>query len=148
MDLTKIISISGKPGLFKLIAQTKGGFIVEDIEKEKKTSISSRSNVSLLENIAIYGLSEEYPLKDVFMKIYEKENGGTAINHKEAAGELRKYMAEVLPDYDESRVHDSDLKKLFQWYNLLHSKGLATPEPEEKEEETTEASEKPLNSET
>ena len=142
MDLTKIISISGKPGLFKLLAQTKGGFIVEDLDKGKKTSISAQNNVSLLENVAIYGVSEEFPLKDVFTKIYNKENGGATISHKESGASLRKYMEEVLPEYDESRVYDSDLKKLFQWYNILQAKGLVTPEVEEITEEAT-AEEKP-----
>jgi len=130
MDLTKIIAISGKPGLFKLVSQAKGSFIVEDLDKGKKTSISAHNNVSLLENVAIYGVSEEYPLKDVFTKIYEKENGGTCISHKESGANLRKYIEEILPEYDESRVYDSDLKKLFQWYNILQSKDLVTPEPE------------------
>ena len=134
MDLTKIISISGKPGLYKLISQAKGGFIVEDLDKGKKTSISASNNVSLLENVAIYGVSEEFPLKEVFTKIYHKENGGPAINHKESGASLRKYIEEVLPEYDESRVYDSDLKKLFQWYNILQSKDLVTPKPEMEEE--------------
>lgn len=131
MDLTKIISISGKPGLYKLVAQAKGGFIVEDLEKGKKTTISAHNNVSLLENVAIYGVSEEFPLKEVFKRIYKKENGGPAINHKESGANLRKYIEEVLPEYDESRVYDSDLKKLFQWYNILQAKGLVTPAAEE-----------------
>ena len=146
MDLTKIISISGKPGLYKLISQAKGGFIVEDLDKGKKTSISASNNVSLLENVAIYGVSEEFPLKDVFAKIYHKENGGPAINHKESGANLRKYIEEVLPEYDESRVYDSDLKKLFQWYNILQAKNLVTPEPEVEEAEekaTDETKEKP-----
>ncbi len=138
MDLTKIISISGKPGLYKLISQAKGGFIVEDLDKGKKTSISAQNNVSLLENVAIYGISEEFPLKEVFTKIYEKENGGPTINHKESGANLRKYMEEVLPEYDESRVYDSDLKKLFQWYNILQEKDLVTPEPEAEESENKE----------
>lgn len=133
MDLTKIISISGKPGLFKLVSQAKGSFIVEDLDKGKKTSISAHNNVSLLENVAIYGVSEEFPLKEVFTRIYNKENGGPAIGHKESGANLRKYIEEVLPEYDESRVYDSDLKKLFQWYNLLQSKGLVTPEPKVEE---------------
>lgn len=138
MDLTKIISISGKPGLFKLISQAKGGFIVEDLDKGKKTSISAQNNVSLLENVAIYGVSEEFPLKDVFKKIFEKENGGTTISHKESGAKLRAYMEEVLPEYDEDRVYDSDLKKLFQWYNILQAKGMISLEEEAKEKETEE----------
>lgn len=140
MDLTKIISISGKPGLYKLISQAKGGFIVEDLDKGKKTTISAQNNVSLLENVAIYGVSEEFPLKDVFKKIFEKENGGSTINHKESGAKLRAYMTEVLPEYDEDRVYDSDLKKLFQWYNILQAKGLISLEDENQEtaEETAE----------
>lgn len=141
MDLTKIIAISGKPGLFKLISQAKGGFIVEDLDKGKKTSISAQNNVSLLENVAIYGVSEEYPLKEVFKRIYNKENGAAAISHKESGASLRKYIEEVLPEYDESRVYDSDLKKLFQWYNILQAKGLVTPAPEVEEVKSEETSE-------
>lgn len=136
MDLTKIISISGKPGLYKLVAQAKGSFIVEDLDKGKKTSISAHNNVSLLENVAIYGVSEEFPLKEVFTRIYNKENGGPCINHKEPGAQLRAYMEEILPEYDETRVYDSDLKKLFQWYNILHKNDLVTPAPEEEIEET------------
>lgn len=144
MDLTKIISISGKPGLFKLVSQAKGSFIVEDLDKGKKTSISAHNNVSLLENVAIYGVSEEFPLKEVFARIYNKEDGGAAISHKESGASLRKYIEEVLPEYDESRVYDSDLKKLFQWYNILQAKGLVTPAPEAEEAPSEEvAEEKP-----
>jgi len=145
MDLTKIIAISGKPGLYKLISQAKGGFIVEDLDKGKKTSISAQNNVSLLENVAIYGVSEEFPLKEVFTRIYNKENGEPAISHKESGASLRKYMEAILPEYDESRVYDSDLKKLFQWYNILQAKSLVTPEPETEEvvAEETAAEEKP-----
>lgn len=149
MDLTKIISISGKPGLYKLVAQAKSGFIVEDLDKGKKTTISAQNNVSLLENVAIYGVSEEFPLKEVFSKIFEKENGGPAISHKESGANLRRYIEEVLPEYDESRVYDSDLKKLFQWYNLLQSKGLLIPEAvEEAQEEAEEAPKEKAEKET
>lgn len=142
MDLTKIISISGKPGLFKLVSQVKAGFIVEDLDKGKKTTISAQNNVSLLENVAIYGVSEEFPLKEVFKKIFEKENGGLTISHKESGAKLRAYMEEVLPEYDESRVYDSDLKKLFQWYNILQLKGLLSLDEETKEEKEEEKVEK------
>lgn len=124
MDLSRVIAISGKPGLYRLISQTRGGFVVEDLEKGKKISIASNYNVSLLDNVAIYGVSQEYPLAEVFFRIYKKENGGETIDHKSSGAELRKYMEEVLPEYDDSRVYDSDLKKLFQWYNILHKNGL------------------------
>ncbi len=124
MDLSRVIAISGKPGLYRLVSQTRGGFVVEDLDKGKKISIASNYNVSLLDNVAIYGVSQEYPLAEVFFRIYKKENGGETIDHRSSGSELRAYMEEILPEYDESKVYDSDLKKLFQWYNILHSKGL------------------------
>ena len=124
MDLSRVIAISGKPGLYRLISQTRAGFVVEDLEKGKKISIASNYNVSLLDNVAIYGISQEFPLAEVFFRIYKKENGGETIDHKSGGAELRKYMEEILPEYDDSRVYDSDLKKLFQWYNILHKNGL------------------------
>ncbi|WP_313375813.1 DUF5606 domain-containing protein [Chishuiella sp.] len=124
MDLSRVIAISGKPGLYRLVSQTRNGFVVEDLEKGKKISIASNYNVSLLENVAIYGVSQEFPLAEVFFRIYKKENGGETVDHKSSGAELRKYMEEVLPEYDDSRVYDSDLKKLFQWYNILHKNGL------------------------
>ena len=124
MDLSRVIAISGKPGLYRLVSQTRNGFVVEDLDKGKKVSIAANYNVSLLDNVAIYGVSQEYPLAEVFFRIYKKENGGASIDHKLSGAELRAYMEQVLPEYDDSRVYDSDLKKLFQWYNILQSKGL------------------------
>ena len=71
MDLSRVIAISGKPGLYRLISQTRGGFVVEDLEKGKKISIASNYNVSLLDNVAIYGVSQEHPLAEVFFRIYK-----------------------------------------------------------------------------
>ncbi len=138
MDLTKIISISGKPGLFNLIKQSRAGFIVESVETGKRTSVSSANNVSLLANVAMYTVDAEIPLEEVFYKIAEKENIGPAISHKESGANLHTYFGEVLPDYDKDRVYDSDLKKLFQWYNILQKAGLVNLDRPEKEEEITE----------
>ncbi|MDX1602598.1 MAG: DUF5606 domain-containing protein [Salinimicrobium sediminis] len=123
MKLDKVLSISGKPGLYELKAQTRGGFVAESMLDGKKISVNLRHNVSLLSEIAIYTYTEEVPLREVFQKISEKENGGEAINHKESKAKLEEYFSEVLPDYDEDRVYVSDIKKIFQWYNLLVSKG-------------------------
>lgn len=124
MNLEGILSIAGKPGLYKMVAQSKGGLIVESIVDEKRFPISQAQNVSALQDIAIYTETEEVPLADVFNKIAEKESLGKAIDHKENPKSLGEYLAEVLPDYDRSRVYNSDLKKLFQWYNLLQEQGL------------------------
>lgn len=137
MELEGILAIGGKPGLYKLVAQSRGGVIVSSLIDDKKFPVTQASNVSALKDIAIYTYSEEVPLADVFLKIAEKENFGPAISHKESANALSAYMLEILEDYDQERVYTSDLKKLFQWYNLLQDKGLIT-KSEEKTEEATE----------
>ena len=137
MQLDKIISISGKPGLFTLVSQLKSGFIVEDVSTGKKASISNSSQVSLLENIAIYTFDKEVPLFEVFKNIAEKYEYQQAIAHKSSETELRNFMTEVLPDYDVDRVYVSDIKKLVQWYNLLQKAGIITAEAFVKAEEPT-----------
>lgn len=124
MDLEKILSIAGKPGLYLLKTKTRGGFLAESLLDGKKVSISTRHNVSLLSEIAIYTLTEEVPLREIFKKISEKENGGEAISHKAPKIELEEYFFEILPDYDEDRVYASDIKKVVQWYNLLQKNGI------------------------
>ncbi len=120
MSLEKVLSISGKPGLFKLITQTRGGFVAESLIDKKRLSIGVQNNVSVLSEIAIYTLTEEVPLKEVFKKIKEKENGAeTSVKPKESKDKLEEYFFGVLPDYDEDRVYASDIKKVLQWYNLL-----------------------------
>lgn len=124
MSLEKILSISGKPGLYKLKTQTRSGFLAESLIDGKKINVSGRHNVSLLSEIAIYTLTEEVPIREVFAKISDKENGGEAISHKEPKIKLEEYFFEVLPDYDEDRVYPGDIKKVLQWYNLLHKNGI------------------------
>lgn len=147
MGLEKILAISGKPGLYELTAQSRGGFIVKSIPDGKKMSVNIRHNVSLLSEIAIYTYTEEVPLAEIFEKIKEKENGGEAIGHKASKTELENYFSEVLPQYDKDRVYSSDMKKIIQWYNLLVKNGITnfkeTQEENVGEKETpTEASEK------
>ncbi|TWO31938.1 hypothetical protein E1J38_011185 [Seonamhaeicola sediminis] len=121
MSLDKVLSISGKPGLYKLIAQTRGGFVAESLLDKKRISVGIQTNVSVLSEIAIYTLAEEIPLKEVFKKIKEKENGQpTSVKSKDSKDKLEAYFFDVLPDYDEDRVYASDIKKVIQWYNLLY----------------------------
>jgi hypothetical protein len=124
MSLEKILAISGKPGLYELKAQTRSGFLAESLIDGKKLSVGMRHNVSVLNEIAIYTYAEEVPLRDIFNNIKEKENGGEAISHKVSKSELESYFSEVLPEYDEDRVYASDMKKVIQWYNLLHKRGM------------------------
>ena len=149
MQLEKIISISGKPGLFKLVSQLKNGFIVEDITTKKKTSISNSSQVSLLDNISMFTFEKEVPLFEVFENVAKNYDYKETISHKSTSQELRDFMSASLPNYDTERVYESDIKKLAQWYNLLQKAGYITPESFIKpEEETAEvAEEKPAKKE-
>ena len=135
MTLDKILAISGKPGLYLLKTQTRTGFVAESLIDGKRVTIGLRHNVSILSEIAIYTLTEEIPLATVFQKIQDKENGGTtAVSHKDSKDKLEEYFFEVLPDYDEDRVYASDIKKVVQWYNLLHAQGITDFSVEEAKE--------------
>jgi hypothetical protein len=123
MNLSGIIAIAGKPGLYKVLAQSKNGLIVESLIDGKRTPAYSTHKVSALEDISIYTYSEDVPLSVVFKGVYDKENGGAAINHLSSGDELRDYLMTILPEYDQERVYASDLKKLFSWYNLMHKSG-------------------------
>jgi len=143
MDLEGILAIGGKPGLYKMVAQSRTGVIVQSLTENKRFPVSQTGNVSALKDIAIYTYEEEVPLPQVYQKIADKENGNKTLNPKEvSAKEMADYMLEVLPDYDQERVYTSDLKKLFSWYNLLHGADLIKPtEQAEKTESQTTKSE-------
>ena len=123
MNLTGIIAISGKPGLFKVVAQGKSNLIVESLTDGKRIPAYSKDRISALEDISVYTYDEDKPLTSVFETIHIKENGGLAPSHKEDKNTLEGYMLEVLPNYDQERVYLSDVKKIFQWYNQLHTTG-------------------------
>jgi hypothetical protein len=128
MNLEKILSISGKPGLYALKVQTRTGFVAESLVDGKKISVGLKVNVSLLSEISIYTFNEEKPLTEVMRNIAIKENEGPAISHKEDNDKLVTYFMEILPEYDSERVYPSDIKKVLSWYNLLQSKGLVSKE--------------------
>jgi hypothetical protein len=136
MSLERILSIAQKPGLYKLVTQTRGGFIAESLLDGKRISANLRSNVSLLSEIAVYTLTEEVPLREVFKKIKEKENDAqTSVSHKDSKDALEEYFFDVLPDYDEDRVYVSDIKKIIKWYNLLQKNDLLNNLEEEASDE-------------
>lgn len=121
MEFSKIIAVTGKPGLYEILSQTKTGVIVKSIVDGKRFPITATHNVSLLDNIAIYTYEEEIPLGQVFKNIAEKEDGKEAISHKESGTKLQAYFSEILPNFDEERVYVSNIKKVIQWYNILVS---------------------------
>ena len=140
MSFQKILAISGKPGLFELKVQTRSGFVAESLLDGKKITVGLRSNVSLLSEIAVFTYNEEVKLIDIFKSIATKENGEATISHKETDDKLKNYFREILPEYDEDRVYTSDIKKIFNWYNILQPKGYVTLNAlnEEVKEETPE----------
>lgn len=119
MELKEILAISGKPGLYRLISSNASRLVVESIGEGKKMPVPATSKVSSLEDIAIFTIEEDVPLADVFSKMLEKTGDQPAPSHKAAPEELRNYINAVLEGIDHDRVYNSDLKKLFQWYNLL-----------------------------
>lgn len=138
MSLDKILSISGKPGLYQIVTQTRTGAVVESLVDKKRITVGAHSNISILSEIAIYTLAEEVPLREVLKKVKEKEGGNaTSISHKDSKDTLEEFFFEVLPDYDEDRVYPSDIKKIVQWYNLLHKNNLLDALEESKEDKDT-----------
>lgn len=136
MDLTKIISISGMSGLYKVIAQGKAGLIVESIADKKRMPVNPSSKVSVLDNISMYLSSgDNIPVADVLKKMYDKQAGAPGPDVKSSDAELVKFFAEVLPDYDKEKVHSSDIKKAILWYNLLQKTDVFTKEPEAKKDD-------------
>lgn len=119
MSLKKIVAVTGKPGLFEIISQSKGGLIVESLIDKKRLPINAMHNVSVLNDIAIYTYEEEVPLRNVLKTIANKHENKEAISHKESNANLTSFFSEILPDYDEERVYTSNIKKVIQWYNLL-----------------------------
>ncbi|MBP7496619.1 MAG: DUF5606 domain-containing protein [Bacteroidales bacterium] len=134
MNLSDIITVSGKTGLFKIISQTKNGMIIESLIDQKRFPTYITDRVNKLDDIFVYTVSSEIILKDLFLKIYEKENGAQALDPKSDDKKLKTYFEEVLPDYNKEKVYVSDMKKIISWYNILNKQGLITPDekPEEK----------------
>ncbi len=118
--LKKIMSISGKPGLYKLVSNSKNMIIVESLADNRKLPVYARDRVVSLGDISIYTNEDEVPLKEVMVAIKNKENGQKiSIETMNKPEQLHKYFEEVLPNYDKERVYNHDIKKMINWYNLL-----------------------------
>lgn len=142
MDLSKILSISGKPGLFLMVGEAKNNLVVESLLDGKKIPSFAHDRVSTLKEISIYTETEDVPLEKVFKNIFDHTEGKAVDIKKKTSGEaLKATFAEVLPDYDRDAVYVSDIKKIFSWYNLLLEKDLLDFSEEEKEKETEENTE-------
>ena len=135
MEFEKIIAVSGKPGLFQIISQSKNAVIAESLLDNKRVAINASSNISLLDNIAIYSYEGDVKLATIFKTMFEKEGGKETISHKSSNQEALSYFLEVLPDFDEDRVYASNIKKVIQWYNLLVKSGMDLSKIKDEEEE-------------
>jgi hypothetical protein len=123
IDLTGIISITGQPGLFKIVAQAKNGIIVEGLADKKRVHVHSTTKVSTLADIGMYTTGDEKPIEEIMTTIYDKEKGGPAVDSKADDKTVESYFAQILPDYDKERVYTSNMRKLFNWYAILQSTG-------------------------
>lgn len=138
MDLSKILSISGKPGLYLMVGEAKNNIVVESLIDGKKIPSFAHDRVSTLKEISIYTDSEDVALKKVLKNIYEHTEGKPVENPKKSSNDaLKSLFAEILPDYDRDAVYVSDIKKIFSWYNLLLEKEML--EFTEEDEDATEA---------
>ncbi len=135
--IERILSISGKPGLFRLVNQGKNMIIVESLENGKRFPAYARDKVISLADVAIYTTGDDVPLYDVFEKISEKnENKEVDLKNFKSDAELREYFGEILPEFDHDRVYTNDIRKVFVWYNLLVKNGVTSFKREEAEEKT------------
>jgi len=142
MDLKEIMAVAGYPGLYKFISQGRSGIIVESLSDKKRTSVPPTAKVSSMGDIAVFTDGEDVPLHRVLQAMKDRHNAEQAINPKQANDEeLKKYFAELLPNYDKERVYLSDIKKMITWYNILQQNGIL--DFEVKEEKDTSAVEKP-----
>jgi hypothetical protein len=133
MDLSKIISIAGKPGLFKIINQSRGGVVVVSLTDGKKMAVGQTQRVSSLSDISVYTLEGDEPLPEIFSKILETTGGEALDIDLKDQEALRGFLLEILPEHDEERVYPSDIKKMVKWYNLLLKKDLLKSEPKDEE---------------
>ena len=129
MDLSKILSVTGKSGLFKLLSHNKSSFIVESLTDGKRFPVFPNDGVATLDNISIFTEDDDEPLQKVLLSIYKKENGAKCAVNVNDGKALKDYFAEVLPNYDKERVYVSNMKKVVLWYNQLVEKSLIDDKP-------------------
>ena len=134
MDLSKILSVTGKSGLFKLLSHNKTSFIVESLTDGKRFPVFPNDGVATLDNISIFTEEDDVSLQSVLLSIYKKENGAQSAVNVSDNNALKAYFAEILPNYDRERVYVSNMKKVILWYNQLVEKQLIDDKEEEKTE--------------
>jgi len=138
MELKEILAVSGYPGLYKYVAQSTRGVIVESLADGKRMNVPSNARVSSMTDISVFTESEDRPLADIFTAFFTHTGGKPTVGHKDDAKKVEAAFAEVVPDYDPDRVHASDMKKIVQWYNTLVAAGMTEFKLPAEEESTEE----------
>lgn len=129
MSLKGILAISGLPGLYKVVAQTKNGFIVESFIDKKRLPVSSTQRITMLEDITMYCIDRDATLKEVMLKMKENDTSASAITPKADNDQLKKFFLTILPEYDQDRVYASDIQKVIKWYQALKDQVTFEDEP-------------------
>lgn len=144
MELKDFISVAGKSGLHTIVGKSKNNVIVESLKDKKRFPIFNTNKISALSDISIYTYDEEILLSELFDRIQKKYKKDAAVSHLESAEELKKVFEELVPNYDQEQVYNSDIKKVFQWYNILHDTDNLIKEEskEEKKESSADADKK------
>ena len=119
LKLKDILAIAGQPGLFKFVARSSNGVIVESLSDHKRMNATGTAKVSSMAEIAIYTYEEDMPINEVFTNLYNHTGGKAAISHKSEPQLLKALIAEVIPEYDRERVHVSDIKMALAWFNIF-----------------------------
>ncbi|MBM3405539.1 MAG: hypothetical protein FJY10_11715 [Bacteroidetes bacterium] len=133
-DFSKIISVSGKSGLFRIVSELNNAVLVESFTDKKHFPVFAHEKMSTLEEISVFTTGEDKPLKDIFKLIFEKLEGKATPPVKDNEKELKAFFEEILPDYDKDRVYASDIRKMVSWYNLLVEQGVLEFKEEERED--------------
>jgi hypothetical protein len=135
MDLSKIISVAGKGGLYRVVAQGRQAIIAESLEDGKRIPVPSSVRVSALDEISMFTKGEDVKLQSVLEKLYQVEKGKSSIDPKEDVEKLFKKLGEALPDHDRERIYPSDVRKFFTWYALLLKAGVFSAKEEEEKKD-------------
>lgn len=136
MEFKEIMSVSGQTGLFRFISQARNGIIVESFTDKKRSFVSALTKVSSLEDIAVFTEKEEVPLKDIFKTIASQDSELDIPQPKASPDELKKFMEQILPDYDQNRVYVSDIRKIINWYAILKVNELLKFESDNNDQES------------
>jgi len=145
MDFSKILSISGKPGLYKVLSQGKNAVIVESLTDQKRFPVFGHEKMSSLDEISVYTKGEDLPLKDIFKSFQAKLEGKEALDPKSDNKSITAFFLEMVPEYDPEKVYSSDIRKMLTWYNLLHANNLLEFQEEKTDKETGDEEKKPTD---